>query len=212
MLITFSGLDGAGKTSIITWLRDELERRRRPTVVLHLNDNVGVYALARAVRDRLFGAKPEGPPRMEPLPTRLGRVRDGILWSKSLRRLLYPIDLLVFLALRLYVEWFHRRVLIMDRYFYDRLVDVADDAPRGERWLKWLARITPTPDLPVLLEISPEEAFARKGEYTVAYLRRRYSAYHRVFPLVPTSLTIADREPEAVRHRLARAVRDRMIA
>jgi thymidylate kinase len=210
MLITFSGLDGAGKTTLIEWLRTELERQRRPVSVLHLNDDVGVYAWARAVRDRLFGGPPVPTvqPRMEPLPTRIGRLRDGILWSKTLRALLYPVDVISFLVLRLYVETLRGRILIMDRYFYDRLVDVA--GPRGWAWLRLLARVTPTPDLPVLLDITPELAFARKGEYTVAYLRERDTAYRRVFPWVPASLKLPATNPEAARQVLARAVRERL--
>ena len=211
MLITFSGLDGAGKSTLIEWLRNELERQHRPVVVLHLNDHVGVYAWARALRDRLFGGPPaDALPRMEPLPTRAGRVRDAILWSRTLRGVLYPIDLVVFLLVRFYLERVQRRVLIMDRYFYDRLVDVAGHGGRGWAWLRMLARLTPTPDLPILLDITPEEAFARKGEYTVAYLRRRQAAYNRVFPWVPAALTLPASAPDLARDAVARAVRERL--
>lgn len=217
MLITFSGLDGAGKTTLIAWLRNELEGQRRRVAVLHLNDDVGVYAALRALRDRLRGgppAPPDAPPRMTPLPTRLGRLRDAVLWSKSLRRVLYPLDVAWFLLVRFWVEVVQRRVLIMDRYFYDRLVDVAETggAQRGWRWLRALARVTPTPDLPVLLDLTPEEAFARKGEYTVPYLRRRWTAYRRVFPWVPTAVTVPTDEDNATRHVLAHALTRRLRA
>src|SRR5688572_32484955 len=114
MLITLSGLDGAGKSTVIATLRSELERQRRPVTVLHLNDHVGVYAWLRALRDRLLGRERslvEAPPRMTPSPTLLGRLRDAILWSPGLRRLLYPLDLLFFLAVRLYVEAIRGRIL-----------------------------------------------------------------------------------------------------
>ncbi|HEY6854406.1 MAG TPA: hypothetical protein VI139_09160, partial [Gemmatimonadales bacterium] len=63
MLITFSGLDGAGKSTLIGWLKAELERRKRAVTVLHMTDNVGVYAAVRALRDglrRLAGRAPSG--------------------------------------------------------------------------------------------------------------------------------------------------------
>ena len=211
MLITFSGLDGAGKTTLIEWLRGELERQRRPVTVLHLNDHVGIYAYARAVRDRCLGRAPsEGPPRMEPRSPVLGRLRDALIWSKLLRQLLYLADLLIFLCYRGYVEMLKRRILIMDRYFYDTLVDVTAGRDGRGRWPRLLARLTPRPDLPVLLEISPEEAFARKGEYTVEYLRDRSAAYHRVFPWVRAPLRLPARELEATKWALARAVRERL--
>jgi thymidylate kinase len=211
MLITFSGLDGAGKTTLITWLRQELEHSGRRVTVLHLNDHVGVYAWVRALRDRLTGKRRdavEGPPRMDPLPTRLGRLRDAVVWSKTLRRILYPVDLLAFCVIRIYVEVVRRRILIMDRYFYDRLVDIADK--RGGTWLRIFARFTPSPNLAALLEITPEQAFARKGEYTVPYLKRRAAAYDRVFRLVPGALRLGGQDTNSTRQTLADAIHDRL--
>ena len=57
LVITFSGLDGAGKSTLIDWLEGELERRHRPVTVLRMADGVGVYAGLRVARDsvqRLF--------------------------------------------------------------------------------------------------------------------------------------------------------------
>jgi hypothetical protein len=211
VLITFSGLDGAGKSSLIAWLSDELRRRRLAVAVLRLNDDVSVYALVRRLRDRVRGGRPpEGPPRMEPLPTPLGRLRDLVLWSKVLRRLIYPVDVLCFLGWRLYHETLRRRVLIMDRYLYDTLVDVA--GPRGWTWLRLLAWLTPTPDLPVLLDISAEEAYARKREYTVPYLADRAAAYRRVFPWVSRHVRLPAHQLDDAKRALALVVRERVVA
>ncbi|HEU5262475.1 MAG TPA: hypothetical protein VFU41_13745, partial [Gemmatimonadales bacterium] len=67
MLITVSGLDGAGKSTLIGGLRAALERHGHTVAVLHMNDDVGVYAYARRARDgllRLLGReqRPAGPP------------------------------------------------------------------------------------------------------------------------------------------------------
>src|SRR5256885_5589320 len=128
MLITFSGLDGAGKSTLVRWLQQTLERQNRRVVVFHMNDHVGVYAYLRRLRDRLGGA----PPRSGTGGGggALHRVRDALLWGKLLRRVIYPLDLLLFLAYRLYHEFIRRRGGIMGRYFYDTLVGVAD----GRHW------------------------------------------------------------------------------
>lgn len=198
MLITFSGLDGAGKSTLIEWLRGELERRARRVAVFHMNDHVGVYAYLRALRDRLR------PRRATSLPRGLVAVRNAVIWSKSLRRLLYPIDLVVFWVYRLYVEKLQGRVLIMDRYFYDSLVDVSNG--RGKRWVRFLARLTPTPDLAVFLDISPEESFARKGEYSVEYLRARWHHYRAVAPWVRSALVVDNRDLATTQRQLTRAL------
>ncbi len=222
LVISFSGLDGAGKSTLIAWLRDELERRHRPVTVLHMADGVGAYALLRAARDavrRLVGRGERAeslPPRWAGRPRRpglrglAGRIRDAIVWSKPLRRVLYPVDLVIFLAIRFYVATVRRRVLVTDRYFYDTLVDVADDGRWF--WVRLLEAFTPAPDVPIFLDVSPEESYARKGEYSVAYLARRSAAYQAIAPLVPSAVVLSNTDLGATRRALARAVEERLSA
>jgi thymidylate kinase len=222
MVITFSGLDGAGKSTLIAWLRGELERRHRPVTVLHMTHGFGAYALLRAARDavrRLIGSgnrgehpRPRwaGRPRAAGLPGVVGRILDAIVWSKPLRRVLYPVDLVIFLAIRFYVATVRRRVLVTDRYFYDTLVDVADDGRWF--WVRLLERLTPAPDVPVFLDVSPEESYARKGEYSVAYLARRSAAYRQIAPLVPSAVVLPNADLDATRRALERAIQERLPA
>lgn len=219
MFVTFSGLDGAGKSTLIDWLHNTLEGRSRPATVFHMNDHIGLYAYLRAIRDRVAG----GPPSAEWRPgdaaagPRTGRqqledayrsLRYRILWNKTLRRLIYPFDLLVFSCYRFYHEVVRGHVLIMDRYFYDTLVDVYD--ARGTAWLRVLEWITPVPTLAVFLDVTPEESFRRKGEYTIDYLRRRGAAYKHVFTWVPAALTLSQCDLPTSLAALDRAVSERL--
>jgi hypothetical protein len=199
MLITFSGLDGSGKSTLISRLASTLEAARTPVVVRHMNYDVGllplVHALWRRLRDgRSSDTRPrDGTKRWGTRPPdahldRWRRLRSAIVWNKTFRRVVYPVDLLIFAGYRLYVERLSGRVLIMDRYFYDTLVDIA--SPDGWGWARLLARITPAPDLAVFLETSAEEAFARKGEFSVDYLARRSLAYQRVLGWVPSAVVL----------------------
>lgn len=233
MLITFSGLDGAGKSTLIAWLADSLrEEYRRPVVVFHMNDHVGIYAYIRKLRNLVLGERqPETHPlvveeqraaaraakkaRPRSLRSAVGDalryLRYRIIWNSTLRRLIYPIDLLVFLCYRTYNERIRGRVLIMDRYFYDTLVDVSTGRRRA--WAaRMLERITPTPTLPIYLDITPEESFARKGEYSVEYLRRRQQAYRRVVSWVPSYVVIPTSDLEASKAVLHRAALERLGA
>src|SRR5256885_12501458 len=130
MLITFSGLDGAGKSSLIAWLQGELERRHRAVTVLHMNRDVGLYPVLRVVRDTLTGAPRDATARAIALEEavrrpglvgRLQRLRDALVWSRSLRRLIYPIALLVFLCSPRYVQALRKRILIMSRDLFEPL-------------------------------------------------------------------------------------------
>lgn len=124
--------------------------------------------------------------------------------------MIYPVDLLVFLVYRLYVEKLSNRVLIMDRYFYDTLVDVSTD--RTRLWTRLLERLTPTPTVPVLLDITPEESYARKGEYSVEYLRRRWAGYNGVFRRVPAPVVLMNYDFDASKATLRRVVMERLSA
>ena len=225
MLITFSGLDGACKSTLTEWLKETLERQGRRVAVFHMNDHVGAYAYVRTLRNWLFGGPPRGfaaPGEAETpggyagategarqsLRERLWRLRVAIVWKKPLRRLLYTLDLLVFWGYRLYLEKGKRQILIMDRYFYDTLVDVSDG--RNWFWIRVLQRITPTPEVPVFLDIGPEESFRRKGEYSVPYLRKRWDAYKTVFPWVRSGVTLANGDLNDAKAVLQRVVMERL--
>lgn len=220
VFVTFSGLDGAGKSTLIEWLERRLAARDRAVTVFHMNDHIGLYAYLRFARNRVVGAppppdwaagtpaSPAAAPRRPNWRERYRRVRYRILWNKALRRLVYPLDLLVFAVYRFYHEVLRRRVLIMDRYFYDTLVDVFD--PRRGRWLRLLERLTPTPTLPIFLDVTPEESFRRKGEYTVEYLAHRSAAYQAVFAWVPSAVTLAHCDLPTSQAILERAVGERL--
>ncbi len=223
MLITFSGLDGAGKSTLIEWLRTALEEQQQPVVVLHFEHDLGVYASARWLRDGLEhlvrggrsngaaargAASIAGPQGGVAMLAR--RIRNALVWSKIIRRLIYPVDVLVFLCYRAYIEGIQRRILIMDRYFYDILVDVSSGQRWG--WIRLLKLITPTPTLPVLLDIGPEEAYARKGEYSVEYLQNRWAAYREVFPWVRAGVRLRNDDPVTARTALRQIVLERLGA
>jgi thymidylate kinase len=209
MLITVSGLDGAGKSTLIRWLRDTLEREGRRVTVLHLMTHVGLYAYAQYMRNRLFGVR-EKPWELDEQTREIRhkslthRIRAAILWSKVLREIMYPIDLVLFLAYRFYIETVCGRVLIMDRYFYDRLVDMAND--RNWPVLRFLHGLTPTPDIAFLLDVPPEQAYARKREQPFSYLERRWRAYKVVFPWIPTAVVLGNQNIQAAESGLYRAV------
>jgi len=227
MLITLSGLDGAGKSTLIELLKRSLEKRNKRVAVLHMDHQIGLYAYLQSIRGLIFSSTRDGDGQptkkgesLDPAERRkdswlrsaISRGKYTLLWNKPLRRGVYLVDLAIFLFYRLYIEKLKKQILIMDRYFYDRLVDVAG-AQRGWSFIRFLALLTPTPTLPVYLDISPEEAYARKREFSVAYLRCRQASYRKVFPLVRSSVVLTSGEDiDATARRLEMLAIERTCA
>ena len=220
MLITLSGLDGAGKSTLAEALRANLVSEGTAAVVLHMNKQVGLYAYVRTIRDaflRLLRGRNTSPgstadkAAVKP-STRaqemLAELRYRIIWGKSLRRFVDLVDLLTFQFYRFYLERVRGRVIIMDRYFYDRMADLAD----GRRWqyLRWFSRIVPVPDVAVFIDVPPEEAFARKGEFSVEAMRRRRETYREIFGWVPGSAVIPNDDRDRALKELESVVAERL--
>src|SRR2546422_8557850 len=104
MLITFSGLDGAGKSTLIASLKAALEERKRPVTVLHMHRDIGLYAWVWFIRDTIKGSidgrskkgrhsepKHEGKHAGEQsrVVAAVQRVRRCILWHPSVRGCVY---------------------------------------------------------------------------------------------------------------------------
>ncbi|MEO6360339.1 MAG: hypothetical protein ABIO43_07190 [Sphingomicrobium sp.] len=221
MLVTLSGLDGAGKSTLAEALKANLEKNGAPAVIFHMNKQVGLYAYVRNLRDaflRTICSRRPGSRAAhdtgEGFSAKSGRakamfleIRRRIIWNKELRRWVDLGDLATFLVYRVYVEKVRGQVLIMDRYFYDRITDIADG--RHWRYLRWFSRITPVPDVPVFVEVSPEEAFARKGEYSVDSMTRRRAIYREVFSWVPGAIILCNDDHHRASDELQRVVAKR---
>ncbi len=219
MLITFSGLDGSGKSTLIAHLKDSLEQDNRKVAVSHMNYDVGLYSLLRYLSKKRSGGSNE--PQTDHGPrdrafegkfsSRSAKLRYLLVWNKGFRAIIYPLDVLIFLGYRLYVEKVNQQVLIMDRYFYDTLVDLTGaQRTLRTRLLSWL---TPTPNLSIYLDCNPENAFVRKQEYSIDYLKGRRLSYLKLISNLPRMLVVStDQDLEATRLNLASVVRERMLA
>ena len=212
----FQDLDGSGKSTLVDYLKESLERDNRKVAVSHMNYDMGLYSVIRSLGSKagrgLRGDlksdlrqthAPSERPHEGEFRSKAAKLRYKLVWNKGLRFLIYPIDVLIFLVYRFYVEKLNQQVLIMDRYFYDTLVDVTG-ARRSLR-LRFLSWLTPTPNLPVYLDVSAEEAFARKNEYSVDYLNTRRLSYQLLISGLPDVLVLStSQDLNATRLRVTR--------
>ena len=217
MLITFSGLDGSGKSTLVDYLKESLEKEDRRVAVSHMNYDVGLYSALRYLAKKTVARKSgtvSHAPREQAFngqfKSRAARLRYHLVWNKGLRVLIYPVDIAIFVLYRFYVEKVNRQVLIMDRYFYDTLVDVTGASKSLRfRFLSWL---TPRPTLPLYLDITAERAFERKAEYSVDYLTRRRLSYQKLLAAIPEVLVLSTNyDLDATRMHVDNLVREWLV-
>jgi thymidylate kinase len=175
MLITFSGLDGSGKTTQIANLRSVLSSLGQRSTLLTFWDNVVVGARYREgfVHKVYKSERGTGSPG-RPVARRDKNVRRWYL--SVLRHGLYLLDAL---HLRLVVAKARRTndVVIFDRYIYDELANLPLRNGFTRAYVRFVAAIVPQPDLAYLLDVDPEAAVQRKPEYPVKFMRNCRVAY-----------------------------------
>ena len=212
VLISFSGMDGAGKTTQIQNLRAALEERGLRTSLVTFWDDVVV--LARHRED--FVHNVYGSERGVGAPGRPVQRRDKNVrrWYLTLSRyFLYLLDALhlcQMVANRLRSEI---DVIIFDRYIYDEIANLPLERRFSRLLARWLAAIAPRPHLPLVLDADPAVAVARKPEYPLDFMLRCRRAYGLLagmlrLDLIPP-LPLAEAKAAVVEHALA-ALRERI--
>jgi thymidylate kinase len=176
LLISFSGIDGAGKSTQIEKLRRDLKCQGISVHQLRFWHDVAVLSRFRAGFSRRVFASDGRIGSTE----RPARRRDKNVQNRALllaRSALYFFDVL---SLRWALTKARRdtaAVVVFDRYIYDQLAVL----PLRSRWARQYARlllkIAPRPDLAYLLDAVPEIALARKPEYPLAFMRHYRFSY-----------------------------------
>jgi DNA helicase HerA-like ATPase len=188
--VSFSGVDGAGKSTQIALLCAHLEERGFKLRVVRFWDDVArLTKLREGTGHRVFkGDKGIGSPEA-PINRRDKNVGGWLM--TGLRFFLYLVDAI---SLRAVVRNQLRGdcdFVIFDRYSYDELANLNLQNPIARTYARMIRHITPDPDVAFLLDADPEAAHARKPEYPIEFVRVNRRAYMRlnellgVFTIVP---------------------------
>ena len=176
IIISFSGIDGAGKSTQIQKLQDYLAQEGLSVKVLTFWDNVVMFPKLRAG----FSKRMLQSDGRVGTPERPAERRDKNKQNLPLllgRSVLHCFDII---KLRRMVAAARRQncnVVIFDRYIYDQLAALPLQSGWARGFAKALLRVTPKPDLSYVLDADPELARARKPEYPLDFMRKYRSSY-----------------------------------
>jgi thymidylate kinase len=175
-LVSFSGMDGAGKSTQIEAFCGALaDAGMRYRVIRFWEEVAGLSSFREAVALGIFKSDPGAGSPGFPVNRRDKNVRS---WFMTWVRLcLYAVDTL---SLRAVIGKMARsdcEVVLFDRFIYDEFANLNLKNPAIRCYVRVMLRIVPRPDIIYFLDADPVQARARKPEYPLEFLRVNREAY-----------------------------------
>ena len=179
-VVTFSGVDGSGKSQHIILLRRFLRRRGIPSLCLH---SVGDSLTNKLAKKIPFGEKLVGWEK-KTVSSQKGNMGKISLFSFVFRYLMLILDAL-YLRIGITALGKNYPVIIFDRYVFDKLVHLyylrRQENPNFSPF--WI-NLYPKANLSFYLRVLPEDALARKQEIikegqSLDYLSRKINLFEK---------------------------------
>jgi thymidylate kinase len=202
-IVTFSGIDGAGKTTQIEAIAGHLAEQGHRVARVTFWDDVALLPKIRAGVSLRVLRRKEVPSQS----TSLRSDKNVRTWYWSLvRSAFYLLDSLRLRRLVSRLRTDKWDFIIFDRYGYDQLVQVRGRHGLARLYIRLLIAIIPTPDFGFILDAPPDEAFQRKPEYPLSFMHDYRRAFLDLQVFVPELTVIAPDSIAGVRQQILRCL------
>jgi thymidylate kinase len=174
-IVTFSGVDGAGKSTIIEEVKQQLEKKLRKRVVV-LRHRPGILPIISAWR--------HGKTKAEAISvSNLPRTGTNHSFTSSLFRFSYYYTDYLFGQFYVYFRYvLQGYVVVYDRYYFDFIQDARRSnisLPKG--LIKWCYNMLMKPRLNFFLYADPDVILQRKQELNKSTIQQLTTSYRSMF-------------------------------
>jgi thymidylate kinase len=189
-LVSFSGVDGAGKSTQIEALCASMRSAGLRFRVIRFWDEVAKLSVFReAAALGIFKSDSGVGAPGAPVNRRDKNVRSRFM--TCVRLCLYLVDAISLKAIIDEVSRSNCDVVLFDRFIYDELANLNLDNPVVRIYIRVIMAIVPKPHVSYFLDADPVQARARKPEYPLEFLYVNRAAYLSLSRIVDGVTVIA---------------------
>ena len=206
--VSFSGIDGAGKSTQIEALCARMKEDGLRVVLIRFWDDIAKLTRIRETTGHVVFRGDKGVGTISaPINRRDKNIQSWLM--TAVRLFLYFIDAI---SIRFAVEKALRSeadLVVFDRYTFDELANLSLRNTVIRRYVRLIMMIVPMPHISYVLDADPVKARARKPEYPLEFLYTNRKAYLDLSELIGGMTVIAPMSVQEVEravlgHALAR--------